>query len=101
MVDKLQLLSVVEKRLARMAPGECLDIRSYKRDRQILILKKEEDELLVIENGFIQQRYVIPVAGLKKLMKVLIRREFQRSNKIRIYTKENWSEEGRTARKKI
>ena len=101
MVDKLQLVSVLEKRLAGMAPGTCLDVRSYKRDRQILILKKKEDELLVIENGFVQQRHAIPVAGLKKLMKVLIRREFPRSNKIRIYTEENWSEEGRTARKKI
>ncbi len=101
MVDKAQLLSFLEKRLARMAPGTCLDIQSYKRDRQILILKKEEDELLVMENGFVRQRQVIPVAGLKKLMKVLIRREFPRSNKIRIYTEENWSEEGSHARKKI
>ena len=101
MINKANLVDTLEKRLKKMAVGTCLDIRSYKRDRKILVVRQSQDEVLVIEEGFSSRRYTVPVAGFKKLMKVLVKHEFPRSNKIRIYTEENWSEGEVTRRKTI
>jgi len=99
MINKANLVDTLEKRLKKTAVGTCLDVRSYKRDRKILVVKQSEDELLIIEEGFSSRRYTVPSAGFRKLMKVLVKYEFPRSNKIRIYTEENWSE-GDTVRRR-
>ena len=101
MVNKATLIDTLEKKIPKIVVGTCLDIRSYKRDRKILVVKQSDDELLVIEEGFSSRQYTIPITGLRKLMKVLVKHEFPRSNKIRIYTEENWTEEEVTRRMTI
>ena len=63
----------------------CLDLRSYKRDRSVLIIRVKEKEFQVIENGFHQEVFEVDLPGLRALLKKLIKREFPRSNKLRIY----------------
>lgn len=101
MINEVNLIETLENRLKKIPVGTCLDVRSYKRDRKILVIKKKEDELLIIEEGFSSRRYAVPVSAMKKLMKELIKREFPRSTKIRIYTEERWSEMDAEARKRI
>jgi len=51
----------------------------------VVVVKKPSERYLVIENGYHSDRFEIPVGKLKKLMKVLLKKEFPRSNKVRMY----------------
>jgi recombinational DNA repair protein RecR len=101
MVNKTTLIDTLEKKIKKIAVGTCLDVRSYKRDRKILVVKSAEDVLRIIEDGFDSGEYVVLLAEFRKLMKTLIRREFPRSTKIRIYMEENWSGKDTARRKTI
>ena len=85
MIDKSSVIKTVLERVTKLSNGHYLDLRTYKRNRSVLIVKREHD-LLVIEDGFFKEDFVIDVSKLKNLLKVLIKREFPRSNKIRLYT---------------
>ncbi|MGX9364941.1 hypothetical protein ACTVJH_02740 [Desulfoplanes sp. PS50] len=99
MVNKTTLIDTLEKKIKKIAVGTCLDVRSYKRNRKILVIKSAEDELQIIEKGFDSGEYIVPVAEFKRVMKKLVKREFPRSTQIRIYVEENWSGKD-TARRK-
>ena len=50
-----------------------------------MIAKLAEDNLLVIENGFFKERFQVKPEKLRKLLKTLVKKEFPRSRKIRLY----------------
>ena len=85
MIDKSSALKAVLERLKKMPLTHCLDLRSYKRDRSVLIVKDGESMFRVIENGFHKEVFEVDLAGLRTLLKKLLKREFPRSNKLRIY----------------
>lgn len=73
------------KKIKKMDILNCLDIRTYKRDRSILIEKTEKGYNLY-EDGFFKEQYKdITEEQVKKLLKVLQRKEFGRSSMVRFY----------------
>lgn len=86
MIDKTQAIPIVEKKLFALPPGHCLEIRTYKRDRSVLFVKKTMDRVLVFEDGYERQEFEIGLKGLRKLLKTLLKRKFPRSTKIRVYS---------------
>lgn len=85
MVDKTRIIETIIERLKKLPIGN-LDLRTYKRNRSIIIVKKSEDDLLIIEDGYCKERFHIKSDKLKKLLTALLRKEFPRSHKIRLYS---------------
>ena len=92
MISKTRIIETVFKRLEGLPTGHYLDLRTYKRNRSVIIAKKSEGELLVIENGYFKDRFRIKPEKLKKLLKTLLKKEFPRSRKIRLYVGEKFVE---------
>jgi len=86
-VDKDVFLKVLEKRVNSLPVGHYLDIRTYKRNRKVYVVKLSEEEYKVLEDGYYQKEYEVKgIKELKKLFKKLLKVEFPRSHKIRVYT---------------
>ncbi len=86
MIDKTRILDVVAERLGPLPVGHYLELRTYKRNRAVLIVKKHDDQLLVLQQGYEEARFEVESRKLKKLLKGLLKKEFPRSNKVRLYT---------------
>jgi len=86
MIDKTAVIRTVRERLNKLPVGHYLDLRTYKRDRSVIIVKLEDDNFLVVENGFYQERFEVDSRSLRGLLKNLLKKEFPRSNKVRLYS---------------
>lgn len=93
MIDKTEIIDAVNERLKKLPVGHSLDLRTYKRNRSVIIVKIGEDDLLIIEDGFFKERFHISSDKVKKLLTTLLRKEFPRSHKIRLYTMGRFTEE--------
>lgn len=93
MIDKDKIIETVRERLKKLPVGHYLDLRTYKRNRSVIIVNKGEENLLVIENGYYQEIFHLKEEKLNKLLKTLLRKEFPRSNKIRLYVMGNFKED--------
>lgn len=89
MLDIAGAIPNIITKLKKLPVGRGLDLRTFKRDRSVLILRTAEDEYTVNENGFEQTVFETNIKGMKKLLKTLLKREFPRSNKIRVYEVES------------
>ncbi|QJB55385.1 hypothetical protein [Pseudodesulfovibrio sp. zrk46] len=85
MIDIAGAIPTITSKLKKLPVGKGLDLRTYKRDRSVVILRTAEDGYMVAENGFEKNQFESNFKGLKKLLKTLLKREFPRSNKIRVY----------------
>ena len=85
MIDKTKIIDTVCKRLKKLPLGHYIDLKTYKRNRTVIIVKVDEKKLLVIEDGYFKDRFLIKSDKLKKLLKILLKKEFPRSKKIRLY----------------
>ncbi|MGL5417658.1 MAG: hypothetical protein ACRDAU_18465 [Clostridium sp.] len=73
------------KRLDELEPNNCLDIRSYKKNRKVII-EKLVNSYNLYEDGFFKETYLdLSKNELKKLLKSIEKKEFPRSNKLRFY----------------
>ncbi len=101
MIDKTKIIDTVCERLKKLPLGHYLDLQTYKRNRSIIVAKINEEDLLVIENGYFKERFRIKPEKLKKSLKTLVGKEFPRSRKIRLYIMGRFTEEeaGNTKRK--
>ena len=101
MIDKSRIIEAVHERLRNLPTGHYLDLRTYKRNRSVIIVKRAEDDILIIENGYFRERFRLKPEKLKKALKTIVRKEFPRSRKIRLYVMGEFSEEEafRTRRK--
>jgi hypothetical protein len=93
MIDKTTILESVLERAGRLPEGHYLDMRTYKRNRSVLIIKKSGDEFLIIEHGYASHRFTVRAEKLRRELKDILRREFPRSHKIRLYTMGEFLEE--------
>ena len=93
MIDKTSIIDTVCERLKTLPISHCLDLRTYKRNRSVMIAKLAEDDLLVIENGFFKARFRVRPEKLRKLLKTLMKKEFPRSRKIRLYVLDRFVED--------
>lgn len=84
MLDISAAIPIISKKLKDLPVGDGLDLRTYKRDRSLVILKSSDTEYRIIEEGFAKQEFVIPAEKLGKTMKTLLKKEFPRSNKVRV-----------------
>ena len=102
MIDKTKVIKTVIARLKDLPLGHYLDLRTYKRNRSVIIVKQGKEDVLVIENGYFQERFTLKQEKLKKLLKTLLRKEFPRSNKIRLYCMGEFKEdEAQNLKRKI
>ncbi|XPV76827.1 MAG: hypothetical protein ACNI27_02585 [Desulfovibrio sp.] len=85
MIDKSSAISTIKQKLTKLPVGHCLDLRTYKRDRSVVIRKDDENTYLFIVNGFSKERITVSVKKLERTLKGLLKKEFPRSNKIRLY----------------
>jgi len=92
MLDKSATVQAVQNKLDKLPCGHALDLRTYKRNRSVIILKQTEDTYRFIENGFTQERFTIPAAKVKKTLQKLLKKEFPRSRKVRLYDLGPWDE---------
>lgn len=99
MIDKTKIIDAVCERLEALPVNHCLDLRTYKRNRSVTIVKEAEDDLLIIENGFFKERFRTQPMKLRKVLKTLIKKEFSRSRKIRLYVLDTFEEDPLNKRK--
>lgn len=85
MIDKATAMETMMRKLKKLPVGHCLDMRTYKRNRSVVIKKIDQDSLIVVQNGYEQARYEVNMSKMKKLLKGLLKKEFPRSTKIRLY----------------
>jgi hypothetical protein len=93
MIDKTTILDSVLERARKLPEGHYLDMRTYKRNRSVLIIKQSEEEFAIIEQGYVSNRSTVKAEKLKKELSVILRREFPRSHKVRLYTMGKFTEE--------
>nr|WP_321255277.1 hypothetical protein [uncultured Pseudodesulfovibrio sp.] len=85
MIDKATALQTVLRKLKKLPMEHAIDLRTYKRNRSVVIKRIGEDEFDVVEKGFFEERFLVPHSKMKKLLKILLKKEFPRSTKIRLY----------------
>jgi hypothetical protein len=80
------------QKLQKLNPPQGVELLSYKRNRSIAVLLLHDDRYLVRERGYREDEQIIDQAGLQKHLKSLIKYEFPRSRKIRMYQIETRSD---------
>jgi len=73
------------QKLEKLDHPQGIELLSYKRNRSIAVLLLADNGYLVRERGYREDEQVIDKAGLAKHLKSLIKYEFPRSRKIRMY----------------
>jgi hypothetical protein len=102
MIDKTRLITTVLESAAHLSKGHYLDIRSYKRNRYVLIVKNAEEEFTILVDGYCKERIRIAPGKLEKTLSRIFRREFPRSNKIRLYRMGEFDEDTcKTLKRKV
>ncbi|MFW9996587.1 MAG: hypothetical protein ACFFD4_31370 [Candidatus Odinarchaeota archaeon] len=103
MIDKTNILSALLERLDKLPVGHHLDVRPYKRNRSVMVVRKSERMYEIIEEGFFSECFSVEASKLKKTLRAVIKKEFPRSHKIRVYAMGVYSEEDSDSieRKKI
>lgn len=85
MLDKTTAIPNIISKLDKLPDGHCIDLRTYKRNRSIVIVKRNQSQFYIIENGYETHRFAVTQESIKKTLKKLLKKEFSRSNKIRVY----------------
>ena len=93
MIDKDKIIETAMAKLKKLPVEHYLDLRTYKRNRSLVIVKKSDEEFLVIEDGYSHERYHLQLDKLRKTLKTLLKKEFPRSHKIRLYVMGEFNEE--------
>lgn len=79
------VLHEVKRNLKNCAIQGGLELMSYKRNRTVAIIKEEGGKFIVVENGYEKAEQGVVEDELLKKLKPIIKREFPRSRKIRIF----------------
>ncbi len=86
MIDKTVILDTLMQRLDKLPSGHALEVLTYKRNRGLVLVRTSQDSFQVLEHGYNEERFDnVPRGKLKKLCKTLLKREFPRSTKVRLY----------------
>jgi hypothetical protein len=73
------------QKLEKLDHPQGIELLSYKRNRSVAVLLREDRTFLVRERGYREAEQIIGQADLQKHLKSLIKYEFPRSRKIRMY----------------
>lgn len=86
MIDKSSAVSVILGRLDKLPLGHCLEIRTYKRNRRVLFRRSGENSWDVLQDGFTRDLFEnVALEKMRKVLQILLRKEFPRSTKVRLY----------------
>ncbi len=86
------VLNIVLQKLEKLNQPQGIELLSYKRNRSIAVFLLGDNTFFVRERGYREGEQTIGKAGLAKHLKSLIKYEFPRSRKVRLYQLENHSE---------
>ena len=89
MIDIAGAVPTILSRLKKLPPGHGLELLTFKRDRGMRIRRTGEDRFAATEFGFRTQTVEADLKGMKRVLKSVLKREFPRSNKVRVNTLEN------------
>ena len=73
------------QKLKKLDPPRGIELLSYKRNRSIAVLLLDDGKILVRERGYSENEQIIDKSLLSKHIKSLIKFEFPRSRKVRVY----------------
>ena len=93
------VLRQVLQKLEKLNPPRGIELLSYKRNRSVAVLLLGDNSFLVRERGYREEELVLDKAELAKHLRVLIKFEFPRSRKVRLYQLENPEELGQDRKK--
>ncbi len=85
MIDKASAMNTILRKLEKLDTGCGLDLRTYKRNRAILVRKTGPDTFMILQNGYETNSFEEDGSTIKKRLKALFKKEFPRSTKIRVY----------------
>ncbi len=86
--------------LKKAKEGTGFEILSYKRNRGISVIKEPGQRFWLRERGYLDQEFECSDKELQKHLKSMMKREFPRSRKVRMYFLESKKHVG-TQRKKL
>ncbi len=86
--------------LKKAQEGSGLEMLSYKRNRGITVLKESPDSFVLRERGYENREISCTSKELQRHLKAMMKREFPRSRKVRIYMLADPSQAG-IQRKKL
>jgi hypothetical protein len=101
MIDKATAIPTIMNKLKKLPVGHAIDLRTFKRNRSVVIARVDEDKFDVVQKGFGEDRFLIPLSKMKKLLKTLLKKEFPRSTKMRLYDLGKSAADVHIQRKKI
>jgi len=84
LVNMATLIADCLRTLKKMQPPGGIELLSYKRNRGIAIIKKEDQLLEIREYGYEERVLELTSEKLEKELKTMIKREFPRSRKVRM-----------------
>ncbi len=76
-----QVLQIVR----RLEPPQGVEILTYKRNRGVTVIKIDDTTVSVQERGYQDNTRIVEIKDLAKQLKTLVKREFPRSRKVRVY----------------
>jgi type III secretory pathway lipoprotein EscJ len=76
-----RVVQIVDK----LNPPQGVEILTYKRNRGITIIKIDDDTLSIQERGYEENTIQVAMDDLAKQLKSIVKREFPRSRKVRVY----------------
>ena len=79
------VLRALLQRLEKLNPGQGIELLSYKRNRSIGIILQNDGDVRVLERGYRDDEKVLARPDISRHLKALIKYEFPRSRKIRMY----------------
>ena len=94
MIDISGAVPNILTRLKKLPVGQGLELLTFKRDRGVRILRAGEDQFSVTEFGFHAETVRADLKGMKRIIKTVLKREFPRSNKVRILPLAGVGDEG-------
>ncbi len=80
--------------------GGGIELLSYKRNRTVALIRTNKDTVCIREQGYVTEETTEDFSALSKKLKLILKREFPRSRKIRLF-KFSSSEELLRLRQKI
>ncbi len=92
MLEVTALIPAVLAKLDKLPTGHAIDLRTYKRNRSVIIRKEGEESFYFVENGFYQDQFTVSKDKVKKTLKKMLKKEFPRSRKVRVYDLGAWDE---------
>ena len=79
------IVQKILRMLKKVEPHQGVEILSYKRNRGVSILLNQDESFWLREHGYNEEEFHSEKEELPKLLKTIIKREFPRSRKLRVY----------------